>query len=511
MKNTFSKTVGLIIICGIGFTHCAELEEDPSIANLSTATINSVDAMEASVAGMYRALLDGARWTDYYLAAFGGDDITTHSASNKIAFRDADLRRQTPSSARLERAYEGPYSTIREANVVIDIKDNIQGDPEVIDRLIGEAHFLRAFSYFHLTRTFGEVPLTVSSTVDATLGRASFLEIYTQIENDLLEAERLLPDVYPGASVGVRPSKGTAKAYLAKLYLHWAGFPLNDNGKYAQSAAMAKEVVDNAGTYGYGLVDNLRDLWVESKRFDQQEGVFTLVFCGECDRNAGNRTIGRLGLPGDINSGWTEVFGEIRFFEDFEADAQAEGTTARFNDTYFLDTVVSSNGDTVDASNWRNFANEPHPLLRKAIGDFNETGASTNNNVSRYFMRYAEVLLIYAEASARASNATSEGFEALNQVRRRAAGVPSDTPDPSVDITSGDLAALAFEERKWELAGEFERWHDMVRMDIVAEVLAARSPDELVEGQPEISGKYLYFSPIPQSELDIAPQLIESE
>lgn len=486
---------------------CAELDENPTKSILSPDVLNSEETLQAAVSGMYKTMQNGVMWSAYFIAAYGGDDITTHSAINKIGFRESDWRRQTPTSQRIIElgggSYATSYSVIRVANSIIENKENIvNGTKENINRLVGEAYFLRAFSYLHLTRTFGQVPIVNLNTTISELKKASFLEIYGLIESDLQMAETLLPNKYPSVPVvGARPSKGTAKAYLAKLYLHWAGFPIKDNSKYTLAAAKAKEVIDNEGAYGFGLSANFRNLWTVANRFKQNESVFAMVFCSSCGVGSSNRTTGRLGVPG-IAGGWSETFGEITFYNNMKANAIANGTEQRFRDTYSDD--ILPRGSRPNAADWQNFSDEAHPVIRKIVGgNYAETINTTANDLNRYFMRYAEVLLTYAEASARAGNVTADAWGALNRVRRRAGA--------TVDITSGNLAELAFEERGWELAGEYERWHDLVRTDRVVEFLQKRSANERVDVVnnllPSLSGPYLYFSPIPQAELDLAPQL----
>ncbi|GAL82060.1 putative outer membrane protein [Algibacter lectus] len=492
----------------VSFVGCARLDEEPEKTILSTDILNSEETLEAAVAGMYRRLQQSVMWTAYFTASFGGDDITTHSASNKLGFREADWRRQTTTSERIldngGGAYGASYEVIRIANSIIENKDNIvNGKQDNIDRLIGgEAHFMRAFSYLHLTRTFGEVPIVNLTSKVEDLTKASVLEIFELMEEDLILAESLLPDVYPNISmVGARPSKGTVKAYLAKVYMHWAGYPIKDNSKYAMAATKAKEVIDNEGTYGFELATNFRELWTVANRFNQKESVFAMVFCTTCGAGYSNRTTGRLGTP-PIAGGWNETFGEITFYENMQANAIANGTTQRFADTYSDD--ILPRGQRPNAADWRNFSDEPHPIFRKIVGgDYAETINSTANDINRYFMRYAEVLLTFAEASARAGNSSSEAWEALNRVRRRAGATE--------DITSGDLVDLAFEERGWELAGEYERWYDLVRTERVVEFFEKRSPLERVDVvnnlKPSTTGDYLYFSPLPQVEIDLAPSL----
>ncbi|MDO9579326.1 MAG: RagB/SusD family nutrient uptake outer membrane protein, partial [Bacteroidales bacterium] len=128
------------------------------------------------------------------------------------------------------------------------------------------------------------------------------------------------------------------------------------------------------------------------------------------------------------------------------------------------------------------------------------------NNVTGFraveVYRYAEVLLIYAEASARASGgiATPEAIEAFNQIKRRAAGLTYNQAASSVDVPSATADEI-FAEKGWELAGEGKRWYDLVRMEKVAEVTARRDPTEevvLAKSASAITWKQ-YIAPIPFS------------
>ncbi|NCT61361.1 MAG: RagB/SusD family nutrient uptake outer membrane protein [Flavobacteriia bacterium] len=488
---------------------CANLDEDPTAVNLNPSSLTSVSALESLVTGMYRNLFNDAKWSGYFINAYGGDDISTHRESNKVGFRESDWRTQSVASERTIDAYRSSYLVINAANNAINTKENINGDKAVIDRLIGEAYFLRAFSYFHLTRTYGRVALQLVAGATQPLPRASFEDIYAQIESDLLEAEKLLPDVYPGIPTsGARPSKGAAKAYLAKLYLHWAGYPIKEASKYSLAAAKAKEVIN--GPYSYSLAPNIRSIFTVADRFKHREGVFTMVSCIECFNLgvSGNRTTGRLGLTPNAG-GWNETYGEVAFYDDFKAAAIAEGTMKRFEDTWLNEVIPR--GTKPDASNWKNFPNvaDRHPMYRKIVGgNYAETVNTTSNNMNRYFMRYAEVLLIYAEASGRAGAPAADAWAALNEVHARAgATLP-------LTNANGSLEELAFTERKWELAGEYERMYDLIRMERLANVLANRSPLEDIDvwaghgASTNTSADNFYFTPIPQAEIDVAPELI---
>ena len=451
-----------------------DLDEDPGLSRLAVLPYESQAELELAVTGMYNRTWAALRMTTAWVAGWAGDDITTHRASNKADFREYDQRAVTNGNARTAGTWNGVFQAIRAANTVIvnaaetDLPDRVSQD-----NLVGEAHFVRGYLYLHLTRVFGRLPLVLDVVPDFEIGLSSQEAVYQQIESDLLMAESMLPT---SSNVGAtRPNKGSARAMLARLYLHWAGFPVKDNAKYAQAASSAKQVIDNAGSHGFDLVPDMGTLYTLAGS-QNAEGVFTLAHCQPC--GLGNRKTGKLGLPGDFG-GWQETFAEIRFFEDFPEGPRKEAT---YHTQIPMDASGRVTPDVANAASfipWTEFKDQQNPVFRKVTGPFEDNIFNGfQNSRSDYIMRYAEVLLTYAEASGRAGNETADAWEALNMVRRRAAGLPANEPNGEVDITTGDLAELAYTERKWELAGEYLRWHDLVRMERVEQALGgdARNP-----------------------------------
>jgi len=498
-----ARGITIIVLCIMAlFTSCVDLKEDVAAARLDPSNLNSKEALEASITGAYKAVGESAKWAQFWINSFGGDDLTTHSGKNKIAFREADRRTLTSASARINTAYEASYKIIKAVNNIIENKDNfVDIDTDAINAMVGEAYFLRAFSYFHLTRTFGKVPLNLTVEIEADLGLSDIIDIYQQIESDLLVAVSLLPAKYPGVNAAIRPSNGSARAMLAKLYLHWAGWPLKDASKYALAASSAKIVIDNAATHGFALVPDMNTLWsVDDANRLNSEIVWAAAHCVGCGNSYANRHTGKLGYSSSVG-GWNEIFAEIKFMEDFPAGARKDAT-------YVLEGKLKKDDSDGthkknDIVNWRVFDDEAHPSFKKVTGHLSEI--STGNSLTgmtTYFMRYADLLLMYAEAEGRSGGNSADAWEALNKVRRRANALPVNTPDAAVDLTSGDLAELAFTERKWELAGEYIRWGDLVRMERVAAALANRSTEELVGPIEGDTSPANYFSPLPQSELD---------
>jgi hypothetical protein len=515
-----------VAILSLGFWGCDQfdLEEDPARSQLAVLPYTNVAELDLAVTGAYDRMWAALRMTTAWVSAWGGDDLTTHRASNKADFREYDKRAVTNGNSRTRGTWNGLFGAIRAANTVLEnVAESDLADRAEQDRLTGEAFFIRAYCYHHLLRTFEELPIITSVTPDFEITLSTRDEVFAQIESDYQAAESLLPT---SSNMGAtRPNSGSARAFLARLYMDWAGFPTNNTAKYAEAASSAKQVIDNASNHGFALVPDMATLYTLAGAANP-EGVYTLSHCQPCGR--GNRKTGKLGLPGDLG-GWQESFAEIRFFEDMPENYRKEVT-------YHTEVPVNAAGnravpnpaDAASILQWTEFKDQQNPIFAKITGPWEDNIFNGfQNSRADYIMRYAEVLLIYAEASGRSSSSSAAAWEALNMVRRRSEGLPAGQADPSVDLTSGDLAELAYTEKKWELAGEYQRWYDLVRMQRVDQALSNRNPQvsigtvfdadgnatptPLTEASNPISGSLgtdNYFAPIPPDELEQLPGLM---
>jgi hypothetical protein len=274
-----------------------------------------------------------------------------------------------------------------------------------------------------------------------------------------------------------------------------AGYPLKDASKYALAAQKAKEVIDNETAYGYTLLPNFADLWKASNNINK-ETVFGCYYnntVGDWSDGGtwanGNMNAPMSYKPGDFG-GWDDLFAEITFFNEFPEGARKEAT--------FL--TQATNTPTSPVVTWQNFATK-HPYYKKwldvqgfninSLGDYIDWWSSRSVQV----IRYAEVLLVYAEAKAMSGGPDALAYTSVNRVKKRA-GVP--------ELANG-LSNTAFRdsviaERKWEFAGNEPnaRWMDMVRTETVEAATAKRHPSEIpLVAQPT---KANYFAPIPQAD-----------
>lgn len=476
---------------------CIDLEEDVSSV-LSLEDLRNEGDILAALAPIYRAYNDVVKVPhEEQIVGYGADDITTWQGGNKGPLRIFDGFNygdgQSSDINWLDQPWRKNWKVIYYANSLVEGLKTSSASPEVIAIGDGEARFFRALSYLNLVKGYGNLPVILDG--DVPTGdevRATVVENYAHIEADLLIAEKSLPG--PGAVADFRASSGAAKTLLAHLYLTWSGWPAKDNAKMQLAANKAKEVID----MNYFELMPIDELWLLSGQ-NSRESIFSIQF-SETENLQSS-------VPTDNSfheaRGWSDMFPERQFFFDFPESARKDATyqTEIPNRGVSGGVIVDKNPATRP---WQN-SGRNHPMYGKFTAGENLTvGNRTKGFRAWEVFRYAEVLLIYAEAQARVDGGVASGqaLEALNQIRRRAEGLPYDTPDAGVDLATA-TADEVFVEKGWELAGEFKRWFDLVRLEKVAEANALRDPTEevpLTIAASAITWKH-YIAPIPAYEI----------
>jgi hypothetical protein len=504
MKRHYILILTLLLAAG-----CQKLDEDPK-GNLTPGTyFKTASDLDAAVAAVYLQLAVDAAYANISNSTpcFGSDDLTTDPGLNKLGFRLFDqLNGNSDADGRLNNVWQGPWTAIYQANNVIANYEKVDATDEVKKSYAGQAFFLRAFSYYMLVRTFGPLPVIDKPLdVDARPPRDSVSSVYNLVVSDLKTAIDFLPASFPGA-----PGKANqlaAKALLAEVYLTMAGWPLNQTANYALAAEQSDAVMKSGQ---YTLVPDYAKVFTTN---NTTESIFSLQF--NVAGGLPQRTYGASCMPLDEvalngNSGWDDFYPEISFYLNAPKCARTDAT--------FYTTIKLLQPDkTYKLVPWNSTATHAgHPYYKKfraGVGDgIVETdnailSASPSTNKTLDIIRYPMVLLNYAEASAMAANApTGESYAAINQVRRRA-GLP--------DLTPGlPLAAFrdsVVQERAYEFAGEFGiRWFDIVRLQLLPQILAKRSNLEnpvnpAVANNPAALAQK-YIAPIPTNEMLRNPQ-----
>ncbi|MEM7373923.1 MAG: RagB/SusD family nutrient uptake outer membrane protein [Bacteroidota bacterium] len=490
------KKIQIILLALVLFIgpSCVSLDEDTRAVLLLENLAGEGD-INAALAPIYRSMLNLIyRPHNWIITGYGADDITTWWAGNKAPLRVFDRfdygNGENSEINWLNEPWEIYWQIIYYSNSLIANLKTSTASPELVANADAEARWWRAYAYLLCVKAHGNMPVILDDTTPTgEEQRATVLENYQHIEADLLIAEQNLPHPSEVSEVG-RLSSAAAKAVLADLYSTWAGWPVKDAGKYAISASKAKEIMD----MGHYELMPIEDLWkLESQ--NSLESVFAIQFSPSEDI--------RNHQPADNNfhesRGWSDMFPERQFFFDFPEGPRKDITfrTEIPQRGFANGAIFEKDPATVP---WQD-SQRKHPQFLK----FNLSEDLTVNNRAAGFRaielyRYAEILLIYAEATARSSGgmATGDAAEAYNQVRRRAAGLPYDMPVDTIDVASVSAQEI-LDEKGWELAGEFKRWYDLVRTETVAEIAARRDPTEevpLAIDPSEINWKH-YIAPIP--------------
>ncbi len=483
-------TFGAFSSCSDDFLN----ETNPNQLSLDTFFKNESDAL-AAVNSAYGALQRFDLYKRKYF--FLHDLLSDELRGNDPLYADGQtLVAYTfnSSSETVLDVWRGLYRGVQRCNYVLDNVDKIEPQSDLLKRIKAEAQFLRGFYYFELVSNWGGVPLELSSSTfesaSATKTRASAQEVWAQVEKDLQAAEAALPDTYPTAEKG-RATKWSAKALLGKAYLF--------EKKYPQAAAKLKEIIDEsrANPNKIGLVDNYRANAVETDATGQyvefnKESLFEVSFAGP------DRTGGFANWNDDGNGIGEGTFRAIEY--GITIFANTSPSLAMVDAYPDSDPRKRMNMWGPGATWYPNKVATPYPRndwqhKKYSNLDVGSSGDDTQNfngsSINMRVIRYADVLLMYAEAlNAAGQTLSAEAVAAVNQVRAR-------VNLPGITVSNGQqLFQAIINERRLELAFEQIRRRDIARWGIGPQVL----PGRFVAGKHELL-------PIPQQELDLNPGL----
>jgi hypothetical protein len=502
--GAFLLSLGLLGSCTSKF-----LEESPSDqitdANFYKTQNDAIQAVNAAYSeltkeGQYNAALWGMD--------MGADISTTGGGggSDGIEYTQLDDYNIPSTNFVCQRLWQGSYIALQRANIVLQKVPLITGmDPAIQKRCLGEAQFIRAKMYFDLVRAYGDVPLYTAPPVgldQVNIARTPQADVYKVIESDLTAAIGNLPASYSGADLG-RATKWAAQGLLAKVLL--------TEGKKADAAVQAQAVIDNSGkTMWASYGDNFK---VANENNNAKESLFEVQFTNgrnQYDRNNVGSSMNQFFAPrrgGLVPAG--DGYGFNVPEPDFVAGYAAGDTRKAV--TVWVPGDVSPNGSIQP----KDLPGSPFGFDCKKwfVGMVNTNIWDSPLNVP--VLRLAEMYLIVAEGK----GATADGFEALNKVRRRAFGVADYTqPSAAYDLNASntsDFQGAVLKERKYELAFEFDRWFDLKRMKGtnygLVPVMTAQSAYLATLGVKRgVPTEKNYVLPIPQSELDANPKLVQN-
>lgn len=499
MKNLIYKSIALALFLGV--FSCTDLKEEPVGLLAPEAFFKTAKDVETSVLGSY-AYIASEQFYGRKLVL----SLQLRSDMCDIGDRNTPGRRQQVNDFNMDsnngmitafwpRAYQiiGAANTAEFGAGLLE-----EGEAEKAAVFKAEAQFIRAWTYYHLVRVFGDIPYIAEFISDPEaikdIAKTSEDEVYANIIADLQAAKLALPDEWPGG-LRSRPTKGSAAAYLASVYLTL--------GRDQEAYDEAKFVIDNAGNFGYGLMADFAELFNGYEADGLSEHIFMVDFLGNISGSNNQNTdwmapitgIRSVFLP-NTNAGWSVSVPAFTVFDTW--DDRDYRRKVSFIDSAFSDPELTQK---IGYDQFAPNHGSPRPHQGKYFrlaGNHRGDGGRSDNNYSA--MRFAEVLLIAAESALNLGKANSEVIGYVNQIRARARNWNGTMTTFPADLDgTEDLEAAIREERRLELAFEYKRWYDIKRWNIGDEVF--KGPNSL-EPHANFDASRDYYFPIPQDELD---------
>lgn len=422
---------------------------------------------EMAVNAIYNSLYGNILWMFGDVAS--DDSVKGGADGDQPQINEIDQFTATADNGSVGTFWKDTYETIARANNAIDAISAMQLDEKVAAGYIGQAKFLRAYSYFNLVNVFGKVPLKTkpqNKSENIHVGLSEISAIYAQIDADLTDAAASLSDVKDGHA-----NRTAAYALLAKSKVF--------QGKYDEALAAINALEDIAA--GYDLEPNYSDLF-KSGGEDSIESIFAIRY--------GNNKIASMGNNLNV---WFAPFPEGGYNFNAPTDAYVAcfdentllgQTDPRLDASIGRDGMPWFNGETFK----KEWGGATGYLVKKYDEDAVEDMAKSQSTIPQHRIRFAEVLLLKAEAlnEAAATNTVKAAIE-LDRVRNRA-GL-----GPTLAVTQATLRDAIRKERRRELGFEFHRFFDVMRYGqayATAALGAGAWPSDR------------YYFPIPQGETD---------
>jgi hypothetical protein len=403
-----------------------------------------------------RAALFGAYGGLQSLSYYGEDypiflDLSADNSEHTgtlTSFGDADLNELRADNETIAGIWIAIYDDINRANEIIAKVPAVSGlDADEMHEIIGEAYFLRALNYHNLVKVFGGVPLRLApaTSINDPVGstRATVADTYAQILKDLDSAQTFISN----ADQTTQASLGAVMALRARVLLYEGDYP------GALQAAKAVEDLDH-----YSLAPNFSDLFSENGA-PTPEDIFRIIFTAQ-------------------------QFNNLSFYYLFDGRYEVAPTTDLMHDfdpSFDPSGDVNSYDPTDKRGQWSITIEDDNPQGEKF--------RSVQGTEYLHVIRFAEVLLIRAEAEARVGSLDTARAK-VNEIRARAGLAPIGS------LSQTDMINTIIDERRKELAFEGDRWPDLVRLGLATTVLDIPAQQALY--------------PIPQREIDVTPGLTQN-
>lgn len=511
MKNIFYLAVAALLIttsCDRDFDQ--PNPNSPTIASFWNNEADAVKGINAVYSTFHRTAATYSRFLFYHGMlrsdeGYGsGGDITLN---NVMSFTQTNYN-EGLSAGTWQNLYVGVFR----ANQVIAYVPGINMDETLKRRIVAEAKFLRGLFYFNLTLYFGRPPLMLEPSQPTDRPpNATNEQAWAQVTKDLGEAAPDLPLSYTGDDIG-RATRGAAYGLLGKAFLQ--------QNKYQETVDALSWLVTGEGRTLYNLVPNYQDNFKAGTE-NNAESVFEIQFrynpnestdddVDETRINNTGTSIAQFYAPRGV--GFSDGAARRWLINEFETEKTATGARdPRLAASFIFDSTdvrgpqfTMVYGQTF-ASRYGTSGGESQSVwFRKQLNDNEEgrteEGFRSPNNYR--LLRYADVLLMYAEAL-NGLGRTAEAYPYVDRVRQRAGLRPLSAVKPG--MTKEQFLAQLKHERITELSGEGWRFADLQRWGDLGPQLASRDPEftNFVKGRNE-------WYPIPQSDIDLNPNLTQN-
>ena len=482
----------------------------PDESNFWKTADHALLGVNAIYGNFYRNGSPGSRWTPFYMDVRSDDGYSTSPWNELRSIGGLNIT---------QYSFEVNYDTwwhhwrgVYRTNQVITYVPEIVMDETLKARYIGEAKFLRALYYYNLVTIWGSIPLILQPSQPRDKpSQVPQEQVWAQIEKDLTEAAAALPMSYTGDEVG-RATRGAAYGLLGRVHLQ--------QKEYQQAADALAWLITGPGSGMYSLMPNYEENFRHTTE-NNAESVFEIQFKMRAENtgedaptsNVGTSRPPFFGPPGHgFNDANMHRWVVHEFLKENTVGGQRDprlAITALYDSTDVRGpnfTLVY--GSTFASKNYNNDIRN-RVWYRKYLDDYfriNEFEVF-NSPINFRIIRFADVLLMYAEAL-NGLNRTNDAYPYVDRVRERAGLAKLSVVRPG--LSQAQFLQQLMHERITELTGESLRWNDLARwgyFDDPAKLaeLKARDP----EFNNFVIGRNKYM-PIPQSEIDINPNLIQN-
>lgn len=482
------KSLITLILTSLVISSCSDFLNTSPKDSLDPADYyNSEKNLEAALTGVYSMLGNSRIYGNTYVSQLGNDADESYYFRSTYTYGPV-IYNHTSADQNVADLWSNLYNGIARANLLLHYLPDAEVDGAIKDRIKGEALFLRGYFHFLLVQNYGKIPIeTKAKLIPENLDtpESEIADVYQQIVTDMSISEDLVKDITE-IKHGGRVTKSAVRGILARVYLTMAGEPLKDKSKYEEAKNCLLRLMNDASA-NHELNPDYRQVFINyaQDKYDIKESIWEVEFWGNlADAYQETGTIGGLnGINNDyddeigLSRGMYAATGSLYKLYDANDTIRRDWNIAPFtyssvkdpseNDKYITEKVYQHENNI-----WRRYLGK----YRREMETL-KPKAAHSTPINFPLLRFSDVLLMYAEVENEINRMpTTEAYEAINEVRRRAFGkkLPG-----AQNVNEYDLSSMNYflfskairEERSRELCFEALRKQDLIRWGIFVETM----------------------------------------